>query len=315
MERSPSQRSSQRRASDVSSEQSQDSPAAIQTRRERRSNTSPASGDVEATGPRRESEHSDGKAGLRARFAAKPFEELLNEMSSPKPSLTPRLEGARDSKEKRKQPSLATRLRDSMGHNPTELAMTQPESAENVINHVFLTNTKIASSLTLQQMLFYNAHFACWQLIAAFVSYCYKGAFDRGKHDDMTILMGTLWLAFEPLRILLGYSGNLQEKVPFLAVFMLITAFPQLPITAYFAISQKDVVAFDKALGTVSFVILVAELVASVYAMRQIVKSQDEKFYLEDYEQKKTLINTRTLTERMRRQALGAGDVMEDNRS
>jgi hypothetical protein len=49
--------------------------------------------------------------------------------------------------------------------------------------------------------------------------------------------------------------------------------------------------------------------------MRQIVKSQDEKFYLEDYEQKKTLINTRTLTERMRRQALGAGDVMEDNRS
>jgi hypothetical protein len=36
-----------------------------------------------------------------------------------------------------------------MGHNPTELAMSQPESAENVINHVFLTNTKIASRYIL----------------------------------------------------------------------------------------------------------------------------------------------------------------------
>mmetsp|Transcript_25039 Transcript_25039/g.34505 ORF Transcript_25039/g.34505 Transcript_25039/m.34505 type:complete len:114 (+) Transcript_25039:391-732(+) len=98
-----------------------------------------------------------------------------------------------------------------------------------------------------------------------------------------------LWAVLEPLRLLLGYSGNLQEKVPFLGVFMLVSLFPQLPVNAYFAIAQPDATAFDKSLGTVSSIMLLTELVGAVLAIRQIIQSQDEKFYLEDYDQQRTV--------------------------
>jgi len=50
-------------------------------------------------------------------------------------------------------------------------------------------------------------------------------------------------------------------------VFILITAFPQVAINVYFAAAQKDVDAFDLAVGTVSVLMLAFQLVASVYAV------------------------------------------------
>lgn len=51
-------------------------------------------------------------------------------------------------------------------------------------------------------------------------------------------------------------------------MFILITAFPQVAINVYFAVAQKDVDAFDLAVGTVSVLMLTFQLVASVYAVR-----------------------------------------------
>lgn len=48
-----------------------------------------------------------------------------------------------------------------------------------------------------------------------------------------------LFLIAEPARLALGYSGNLQEKVPFVAAFMLLTLFPGLPVCLYFMFVQK----------------------------------------------------------------------------
>jgi hypothetical protein len=48
-----------------------------------------------------------------------------------------------------------------------------------------------------------------------------------------------LFLVSEPVRLALGYSGNLQEKVPFVAAFMLLTLFPGLPVCLYFMFVQK----------------------------------------------------------------------------
>eukprot|EP00240_Pyramimonas_obovata_P015497 CAMPEP_0118953270 /NCGR_PEP_ID=MMETSP1169-20130426/56274_1 /TAXON_ID=36882 /ORGANISM="Pyramimonas obovata, Strain CCMP722" /LENGTH=301 /DNA_ID=CAMNT_0006900695 /DNA_START=473 /DNA_END=1375 /DNA_ORIENTATION=+ len=284
---------------DVASEQSMDqSPTNPRGRRNR------SLGGSEGPSRRDSTSYGDVKAGLRARFTTKPFEEMLGEMTSPRrsPSEPNSAAQVHSSREVQRSTNLATRLKTSMGFNPLDKPGVEP--GDTPIDHIFLTNTRIASSLTLQQMLYYNVHFTYCLFIAAFISYARKGYFDSGKHADLTYLCSTVWLVFEPLRLLLGYSGNLQEKVPYLVVFMLITAFPQLPINAYFAFSQKNVTPFDKALGTVSLAFLFAELLVSVFAMRQIVKSQDEKFYLEDYEQKKTVLTTRGLSERDRRVSL-----------
>lgn len=148
-------------------------------------------------------------------------------------------------------------------------------------DHTNLTNTKIASSLLLQQCLFYNWYWSpCW-MFANLLSYGLK---EHKREDELTWIFGSIWLLFEPLRMYCGFEGNLQEKVPFLAVFMLITTFPHLAVNGYLGYAQKDIQPFDSALATVSLLFLVFELVVSGIAIRQLIRSQDEKFSLEDYE-------------------------------
>ena len=46
------------------------------------------------------------------------------------------------------------------------------------------------------------------------------------------VLVG--WALFELLRLYCGFAGNLQEKVPVLVAFVLLTVFPVLPLVGYF---------------------------------------------------------------------------------
>ena len=79
-----------------------------------------------------------------------------------------------------------------------------------------------ARSLFLQQLLYYNCWFApCWG-VAVFCSYLVK--FEKGTlkdklndnattEDELAVILGSVWLLMEPIRLRLGYTGNLKEKV------------------------------------------------------------------------------------------------------
>ena len=47
-----------------------------------------------------------------------------------------------------------------------------------------------------------------------------------------------VWLLLEPIRLLLGYVGNLRERVAWLGGFWILTVFPQLVVHIYFCVGQ-----------------------------------------------------------------------------
>ncbi|GAQ86705.1 hypothetical protein KFL_003060040 [Klebsormidium nitens] len=142
-----------------------------------------------------------------------------------------------------------------------------------------VTNTAIASSIFFQMLLYFNVQYSIVWFPAMLTS-----RFLKPKFGVVEAALLVLFLVSEPVRLALGYSGNLQEKVPFVAAFMLLTLFPGLPVCLYFMFVQKHLEPSDKAVGTLMAIFLVLELFTAVHAIRQLIRSQTLKFYLEDYE-------------------------------
>ncbi|KAL3894381.1 MAG: hypothetical protein SGCHY_005309 [Lobulomycetales sp.] len=104
-------------------------------------------------------------------------------------------------------------------------------------------------------------------------------------HRFMVITLWPLFLVCEPLRLRLGYTGNLQESIPDLAGFVLLSAFPQLPITVYYIAFQPiSILGFslplDIALNVVYAVLLVAQIAAALLGGRKIVEAHAAQFLL-----------------------------------
>lgn len=57
----------------------------------------------------------------------------------------------------------------------------------------------------------------------------------------------------------------------------------------YLAAFQKDITAFDKAIGTVSVVFLLIEMVAGPLALLRLLYAQAERYYLEEKQAEKEL--------------------------
>lgn len=143
-----------------------------------------------------------------------------------------------------------------------------------------LSNSDIASSLMLQQLLYYHAFFAVAWVGATVVHMGYKGS-DTAVEDVGAVAVFCL---MEPLRLLAGFSGNLQEKVPSLLGFLLLTAGFGLPVSLYFVgLLGADARAFDKALNWVAVVMYALELVFGAAACVGVMRSQAQKFYLLDF--------------------------------
>ena len=73
---------------------------------------------------------------------------------------------------------------------------------------------------------------AAWGLCVA-GGIAYKHPYPASGYAQAAgVLVG--WALFELLRLYCGFAGNLQEKVPVLVAFVLLTVFPVLPLVGYF---------------------------------------------------------------------------------
>lgn len=142
-----------------------------------------------------------------------------------------------------------------------------------------MTHRVVASDVTLQMFLANRVWFsACWW-IATVVSTLVKtnGAYE--DFDDIRPVMLAVWSVFEPCRLYVGYAGNLREKVPLVWGFVALSAAVSLPISLYFRFGQKQVQPFDKALHTVSILLIVFECVAGVRGARKVLTQQNLAFF------------------------------------
>ncbi|KAJ3144960.1 Transmembrane protein 17 [Geranomyces variabilis] len=137
-------------------------------------------------------------------------------------------------------------------------------------------STEILSNLPLQMLLFFNLYvmLPLW-LLATILS-----AVSTDDRPTTVVALIPIFALLELTRIYLGYAGNLLEKVPELAGFILATTFPQLPIAAFFAATGMGLAA---TVASVVYLMafLIPEAVAAVVAAKGLVRAQSARFFLE----------------------------------
>ena len=120
--------------------------------------------------------------------------------------------------------------------------------------------TEILASLPFQVLLFFNFNYSAAYGVAL-IYLTYIKCTTWAVHDlprVMHFFFLSLWCCGEVMRLYFGYYGNLQEKVPHLAAFVLLTVFPAIPSTVYFASLQPLLRPFDQ----ISSIFMLAGLVS-----------------------------------------------------
>ncbi|RKO84027.1 hypothetical protein BDK51DRAFT_12265, partial [Blyttiomyces helicus] len=92
-------------------------------------------------------------------------------------------------------------------------------------------------------------------------------------------------IMFEPMRLWLGYSGNLRERVPELSAFFLFTLFPQFVTCVYLAFGQPFTAHgfatdLEVAVNIAYLLMLGPELVLGWRAAKNVVDAQAARFFL-----------------------------------
>ena len=87
-----------------------------------------------------------------------------------------------------------------------------------------------------------------------------------------------VWFVFEVVRLYYGILGNMTEKVPELATYVLLTIFPQMPFMIYFAYVQPVLFPVDPILGTFMLIALVIQVYFGFITIQQQIRSQTSKF-------------------------------------
>mmetsp|Transcript_20439 Transcript_20439/g.56978 ORF Transcript_20439/g.56978 Transcript_20439/m.56978 type:complete len:133 (+) Transcript_20439:366-764(+) len=101
------------------------------------------------------------------------------------------------------------------------------------------------------------------------------------RDDDVvrTVLI-SLWAGAEPVRIVAGYIGNLQEHLPWLIVYVILTMVPHHVTTYYVMTASKDRTPVTNAVQVVQAVLLEINLLAGFHAVWKLFTQQRQQFYL-----------------------------------
>jgi transmembrane protein 17 len=169
------------------------------------------------------------------------------------------------------------------------------EDEEININDVSLvTNSEIASNLPLQMLMYFNVYFGLFWALIVLANMLFRENYLSTNPSYLVLcpLILSVWCMVEPLRLYLGYVGNLQEKVPQLTGFWLLTLIPQIPLAFFFIIAKPISYSpnggdsytlqlpFDRAGSIVLIIMYIQEAFAGYIALRNMVRSQVLKFHL-----------------------------------
>ncbi|XP_065831261.1 transmembrane protein 17B-like [Oscarella lobularis] len=139
----------------------------------------------------------------------------------------------------------------------------------------------IVSNLPLQMTLYFNVcFFPCW---LATCLYVLSIKFDSlpSHYKFVLITIYVVMSVVEAIRLYLGYRGNLQEKVPEMAGFWLLTLVIQTPLVLFLLINEGAVVLpLERAVHIPLLTFLLGEIGFGFWAIRIMTKSQTAKFHL-----------------------------------
>ncbi|KFO84378.1 Transmembrane protein 17, partial [Buceros rhinoceros silvestris] len=148
------------------------------------------------------------------------------------------------------------------------------------------TDNEIVSSLPLQMSLYFNVYFfPFWWLITVVMLHLkYPALSDYYKFILVTVLM--LASAIEAVRLYLGYMGNLQEKVPELAGFWLLSLLLQLPIILFLLFNNGlKIQPLERAVHAIFALFLTVQVITAFVTLKRMVNKLATHFGLIKFDQ------------------------------
>ncbi|KAG7324029.1 hypothetical protein KOW79_012045 [Hemibagrus wyckioides] len=155
-----------------------------------------------------------------------------------------------------------------------------PEDHTTFLNH----NTDVVSSLPLQMALFFNMCFfpLWWISEVVMLQLKYPALPDYYKFILITILI--LMTLIEVIRLYLGYAGNLQEKVPELAGFWLLSLLLQFPLILFQLFNEAILIQpLERGVHIVLALFILTEALSGFVALRAMVRHTESRFHLSQF--------------------------------
>ncbi|XP_055484942.1 transmembrane protein 17 [Psammomys obesus] len=171
---------------------------------------------------------------------------------------------------------------------------TGPESIE-------VADNEMVSSLPLQMSLYFSSYFfpLWWVSCITMLHLKYSVLPDYYKFIVITVVI--LITLIEAIRLYLGCMGNLQEKVPELAGFWLLSLLLQLPLILFLLLNEglKNL-PLEKAIHIIFTVFLTFQVISAFLTLKKMVNQLAARFHLQDFDR---LSANRSTARRMRRNA------------
>ncbi|NWS15522.1 TMM17 protein, partial [Pachyramphus minor] len=145
-------------------------------------------------------------------------------------------------------------------------------------------DNEILSSLPLQMSLYFNVYFfPFWWLSTVVILYLkYPDLSDYYKFILVTIMI--LASLIEVIRLYLGYMGNLQEKVPELAGFWLLSLLLQLPIILFLLFNEGlKIQPLERAVHIVFAFFLAFQVITAFVTLKRMVNKLATHFHLKEF--------------------------------
>ncbi|KAH0621826.1 hypothetical protein JD844_023476 [Phrynosoma platyrhinos] len=147
-------------------------------------------------------------------------------------------------------------------------------------------DNEIVSSLPLQMSLYFNLCFFpfWWVSNVLMLQLKYPVLPDYYKFILVTIVILTSLI--EMIRLYLGYMGNLQEKVPELAGFWLLSILLQLPLILFLLLNEGlKIQPLERAVNIIFIMFLAFQVISAFLALRRMVNQLATRFHLHEFDQ------------------------------
>ncbi|CAM5136150.1 unnamed protein product [Natator depressus] len=147
-------------------------------------------------------------------------------------------------------------------------------------------DNEIVSSLPLQMSLYFNLYFFPFWWVSSVVMLQLKYPVLPDYYKFILVTVIVLVSLIEAIRLYLGYMGNLQEKVPELAGFWLLSLLLQLPIILFLLFNDGlKIQPLERAVHIIFALFLTFQVIAAFLALKRMVNQLAVHFSLKEFDQ------------------------------
>ncbi|XP_069475223.1 transmembrane protein 17B-like [Ambystoma mexicanum] len=175
-------------------------------------------------------------------------------------------------------------IRQSLASISGSLFTNNKTSVYGAERQVYHPGHEVQSSLPLQMMLYFNALYFPFWWVSAITILLLKYELLPYHYQFLLVMALTIISVIESLRLYLGYIGNLHEKVPELAGFLLLSFLIQLPLLLFLLTDQETLLLpLEIAVHTVYLLFLVAELMGAFFTLKTMARALAMEFHLRQF--------------------------------